>query len=115
MNQPLQAIIAQSQPTVSSSVGTNQQTFSVPSLFKQYMSNSDNEQALSNTGRGTYHRLGNPSVTSNQQIPNLDSKQSIFNGGTTDSHSLPGSSFTSAGTQSNQSSVSNAGRFIQFG
>ena len=75
------------------------------------MPNSATEQALPNIGSKTFHHLTNPSVTSNQQIPNLDS----FNAGTTDRHSLPSSGFASMRSQSNQSSLSNAVMFIQFG
>ena len=48
-NQPSKSITATSQPTVSSGVGTDQQTFSSPGPIDQHLSNSVTEQTLSNT------------------------------------------------------------------
>ena len=79
------------------------------------MPNSATEQALPNTGNGTYHHLATPSVANNQQIPNLCSKRPIFNAGPTDRHSYPNSNLVSAMPQSTQSLLSNADRLIQVG
>ena len=48
-NQPSKSVTATSQPTVSSGVGTDQQTFSSPGPIDQHLSNSVTEQTLSNT------------------------------------------------------------------
>ena len=115
MNQPSQAITEHSQANFNNVVGTNQQTFSVPVFLNQHLSNSATEQALCNTITGTFPQLVNSSIATEWPMPNLALTQSKIVPATAHSHSSPSSNFVSAQPQSNQSSVSNAGRFIQTG